>query len=77
MAQKYFGVTEEITSLKSQLLLKDNEISKLKFNSSSGANTSASVDNSSSSASKKKRPPSPDKDLMDFFGGEAPQKSED
>ena len=68
-------MTEEITSLKSQLLLKDNEISKLKFNSSSGANTSVSVDNSSSSASKKKRPPSPDKDLMDFFGGGAPQKS--
>ena len=67
-----------MVSLRSQILIKDAEISRLnsvlrKANNAITEETSDVEDDSPTSAATKpvakKGPPSPDKDLSDFFGG--------
>ena len=76
MVAKYFGVENELVSLRGQILAKDNEISKLKrlMSKTGGAiqeETSDMEEEDSPKAkpAKVKGPPSPDQDLKDFFGG--------
>ena len=78
LVTKYFGLDNEMLSLHTQLLLKDNEIATLKnqLKKSGGAILEESSDledgsprESAMAVPKRRAPPSPDKELSDFFGG--------
>ena len=77
LVTKYFGVENEMLSLRTQILLKDNEISTLKhqLKKSGGAIPEESSDledgsprESGTAVPNRRAPPSPDKELSDFFG---------
>ena len=73
---KYFGVDNEMTSLKTQILIKDNEITTLKMQLKKSGGSIPEMpsdmeddldDESERESAKPRAPPSPDKDLADFF----------